>query len=318
MFLVFTVGSAGTWQQAFYAVGYVVLAVEAYFIRNWRTLTVITILPSFIVLLVFKSIPESPRWLASQGRIKEAEKILRNIEKENCSNKNELIFLKMDTTKEDTKTSQYGIIDLFTHKSLCIVTVIMMFIWCVNSMVYYGLALNVKNLGGSVYINFALASVIELPSYLVTQVLLARLGRKQSLFFFLLSASVSCFLCMFLQGGQNVAAVSLTALVGRFCISASFALLYVYSAELFPTVVRNAGMGISSLSARLGGIVAPFIVLLGDQRNSLPMFVFACTALLAAIVGLKLQETQDKPMPETLAELEENHPRKPKTNGDPY
>ena len=314
----FFVGSAGTWQQAFYAVGYVVLAIEAYFIRNWRTLTVITILPSFIILLIFKSIPESPRWLASQGRIKEAENILRNIEKENNSDKNEVIFLKTDTTKEDTKSSQHGVIDLFTHKSVCIVTVIMMFTWCVNSMVYYGLALNVKNLGGSVYINFALASVIELPSYLVTQVLLVRLGRRQSLFFFLLSASVSCFLCMFLQRGQNAAAVSITALVGRFCISASFALLYVYSAELFPTVVRNAGMGVSSLSARLGGIVAPFIVLLGDQRNSLPMFVFACTSLLAAIVGLRLRETQGKPMPETFAELEENHPRKPKTNGDPY
>lgn len=316
--MLFIVGSAGTWQQAFYAIGYVVLALEAYFIRDWRTLTVITILPSFIVLLIFKSIPESPRWLASQGRIKEAENILRNIEKENSSNKNEVIFLKTDTTKQDTKTSQYGVIDLFTHKSVCIVTVIMMFTWCVNSMVYYGLALNVKNLGGSLYINFALASVIELPSYLVTQVLLARLGRRQTLFCLLLGASVSCFLCMFLQGGQNVAAVSMTALVGRFCISASFALLYVYSAELFPTVVRNAGMGISSLSARLGGIVAPFIVLLGDQRNSLPMFVFAITALSAAIVGLKLRETQGKPMPETFAELEESQPRKPKTNGDPY
>lgn len=316
--MLFIVGSAGTWQQAFYAVGYVVLAFEAYFIPDWRTLTVITILPSFIILLVFKSIPESPRWLASQGRIKEAENILWNIEKENGSNNSEVIFLKTDMTKEDTKSPQYGVIDLFTHKSVSIIMVIMMFTWCVNSMVYYGLALNVKNLGGSVYINFALASVIELPSYLVTQVLLARLGRRQSLFFFLLSASVSCFMCMFLQSSQNAAAVSITALVGRFCISASFALLYVYSAELFPTVVRNAGMGISSLSARLGGIVAPFIVLLGDQRNSLPMLVFACTALLAAIVVLKLHETQGKPMPETFAELEENHPRKPKTDGDPY
>lgn len=296
------------------------MALEAYFIRNWRTLTIISILPSFIVLLIFKSIPESPRWLASQGRIKETENILRKIEKENGSDKNEVIFLKTETTKGDTKTSQYGIIDLFTHKSVCVVTVIMMFSWCVNSMVYYGLALNVKNLGGSLYINFALASVIELPSFVVTQVLLTRLGRRQSLFCFLLGASVSCFLCMFLQlrGGQNVAAISMTALIGRFCISASFALLYVYSAELFPTVVRNAGMGISSLSARLGGIVAPFIVLLGDQRNSLPMFVFACTALFAAIAGLRLRETQGKPMPETFAELEENHPRKPKTNGDSY
>lgn len=45
------------------------------------------------------------------------------------------------------------------------------------------------------------------------------------------------------HSGENTAAISLTALAGRFCISASFAMLYVYSTELFPTVVRNAGMG---------------------------------------------------------------------------
>ena len=282
-------------------------------------LTIISILPSFIVLLVIRSIPESPRWLASQGRIKEAEHILRKIEKENGSYKNEVIFLKTETIKEDTKTPQYGILDLFTHKSVCVVTVVMMISWCVNSMVYYGLALNVKNLGGSLYINFALASVIELPSYLVTQVLLERLGRRRSLFYLLLGASLSCFLCMLLQlqGGQSAAAISMMALGGRFCISASFAVVYVYAAELFPTVVRNAGMGISSLSARVGGIVAPFIVLLGDQRTSLPVFVFACTALFAAIAVLRLRETQGKPMPETFADLEENHPRKLKNNGDP-
>lgn len=279
-----------------------------------------SILPSFIVLLVFKSIPESPRWLASQGRITEAENILRKIEKENGSHKNEVIFLKTETNR-DTKTSQYGIIDLFTHKSVCVITVIMMLIWCVNSMVYYGLALNVKNLGGSVYINFALASLIELPSFVVTQFLLSRLGRRRSLFCFLFGASVSCFLCMLLQlqgRGRNVAAISITALIGRFCISASFAVIYVYSSELYPTVVRNAGMGISSLSARIGGIVAPFIVLLGEHRTSLPMFVFACTALFAAMAGLKLRETQGKPMPETFEELEDSsHSRRSKSNGDP-
>lgn len=111
-------------------------------------------------------------------------------------------------------------------------------------------------------------------------------------------------------------AISFTALIGRFFISASFTVLYVYSAELFPTVVRNVGMGISSFSARLGGMVAPFIVLQGDQSTSFPMFVFACTALFAAVTGLRLHETQGRPMPETFEELDENYLRNQKTNGD--
>ena len=100
---------------------------------------------------------------------------MRKIGKENGSRNNEVIFLKVDSRTEG-KTSQHGALDLFTHRSVCPVTGIMMLSWCVNSMVYYGLALNVKNLGGSLYINFVLASLIELPSFAVTQFFLSWLA----------------------------------------------------------------------------------------------------------------------------------------------
>ena len=53
--------------------------------------------------------------------------------------------------------------------------------------------------------------------------------------------------------------VILLAMVGKFCISASFAIIYVFSAELYPTVVRNIGVGSGSFFARVGGITAPYI-----------------------------------------------------------
>ena len=92
--------------------------------------------------------------------------------------------------------------------------------------------------------------------------------------------------------------------------------MFTYSAELFPTVVRNAGMGISSLCARLGGMVTPFIVLSGEHYVTLPMSVFACAALIAGIAGLTLRETQGKSMPETFEDVEENHSRKAMISGD--
>lgn len=49
------------------------------------------------------------------------------------------------------------------------------------------------------------------------------------------------------------------SLVGKFGIAAAFAIVYVYSAEIFPTEYRSVGIGACSMCARIGGIVAPFI-----------------------------------------------------------
>ena len=49
------------------------------------------------------------------------------------------------------------------------------------------------------------------------------------------------------------------ALIGKSCITGGLATLYVWSAELYPTVVRNSGMGSSSAIARIGSMLAPYI-----------------------------------------------------------
>lgn len=50
--------------------------------------------------------------------------------------------------------------------------------------------------------------------------------------------------------------------LGKFCISGSFAIIYNYSAEMFPTVVRNTALGVGSMCARLSAALTPLITLL--------------------------------------------------------
>ena len=40
----------------------------------------------------------------------------------------------------------------------------------------------------------------------------------------------------------------------------TFAIAYLYTAELFPTSVRNVAVGAASTFARVGSITAPYIV----------------------------------------------------------
>lgn len=49
------------------------------------------------------------------------------------------------------------------------------------------------------------------------------------------------------------------AAIGRVGTSLSFTTVYLYSGELFPTVVRNVGVGSASMNARIGSMIAPFI-----------------------------------------------------------
>ena len=58
---------------------------------------------------------------------------------------------------------------------------------------------------------------------------------------------------------ESVIGKIVLAQMGKFAITASFAMVYQYAAEIFPTVVRNAGVGSSSCFSRFGSIIAPFV-----------------------------------------------------------
>ncbi len=62
--------------------------------------------------------------------------------------------------------------------------------------------------------------------------------------------------------GSDAAPKIVLAMVGKFAIAGSFGLVYLYTAELFPTEVRNIGAGLSTIGARLGGILSPIILFL--------------------------------------------------------
>ena len=57
-------------------------------------------------------------------------------------------------------------------------------------------------------------------------------------------------------------------MLGKMGLSSGFITVYLYSAELYPTTVRNAGMGTSSCMARVGGMVAPYVANLVRRDNT--------------------------------------------------
>ncbi len=70
--------------------------------------------------------------------------------------------------------------------------------------------------------------------------------------------------------------------LGRVCAMGTLAICYVYSAEVYPTVIRNIGLGSSSFWARVGPMIAPFVASLKVYNHRLPILVFGLFFLVAA------------------------------------
>ena len=62
-------------------------------------------------------------------------------------------------------------------------------------------------------------------------------------------------------------------------------------------------MGIVSVAARVGGILAPYLAKLGGVLPNLHFILFGLMALSAGLCTLRLPETKDLPLAETIKEL---------------
>ena len=126
-----------------------------------------------------------------------------------------------------------------------------------------------------------------------------RLGRKPILLFSQILAGITCIIAGFIS---NETAIIVLTLAGKFGASASFAIVYLYTAELYPTAIRNSGVGACSMIARIGGIAAP---LLAGIESKVSLVIMGSSSSIAGILVLLLPETLGSKLPETIGEVAE-------------
>ena len=139
-------------------------------------------------------------------------------------------------------------------------------------------------------LNVLLNAVGEMPAFVITTVLLGKFnfGRKP-----LTVATMwfSGFFCLIASLMKNVGVWKILRMVcGVLAVSGmagTYNLLYIYTTELFPTVVRNTALGFTTQTAQMGAMLAPFVVVLGGWLTFLlylvAIFLFNVTSLMAAI-----------------------------------
>jgi len=280
-----------------FALGELYIVLLAYFIRDWRTYQLIIGIPFFSFLIYLVQLPESLRWLISKGKVTDLKKTLRKIHQFN--GKEDKLVEAYDMTEAHVNEEELGIGSVFRNSILRKRIVIMALNWVVATLGYYGLSLNSTNLSNDPFSSFALTAAMEIPSYIFCMIFLDILGRRYILSASQTLAGVACILAGVLPTDYFYIRTILS-LCGKFGLSASFAIVYVYTAELFPTSVRNSSIGLCSTFARVGAMLAPIIANLSNILPSLPFVVMGCSCCIGGVFALFLPETAGKPLPDTL------------------
>ncbi|XP_078339711.1 organic cation transporter protein-like isoform X3 [Crassostrea virginica] len=295
---------AGIIMTFFGPVGDLYALLISYFARDWFWILLGVSLPFAILFLLYCFLPESPRWLYGTGRKKEAGLLLEKAAKYNGKEASSKLLDNVVLEKKEAGKIWL----LFSDRRLGVRTVIIYFNWLVTSMVFYGLSLNTGILYGDYYINFLIVVLVEFPGHALPLVMIDRLGRKRSYFIYMGVGGLACLSTIFTvnYGGQDLQYLTTAlAMLGKLFAAAGSVTIYVLSAELFPTAIRNVGMGSSSSWGRVGGMIFPFIadtadLVGGRSGTALPLSIFGGACLLAALLTLILPETLHQMLPETI------------------
>ena len=256
--------------------------------ETWRILFGLALIPSLIVLIGRRSIPESPRWLVKQGRIDEARAAMEVAVPGSGQH------LQHTTREESQGSLRLGA--LFTHREQAYRTLYIFFMWfCITFNTYgvgyftpyifktLGFTAGLSLLGGVIVSLFAIAGSVTM-FFSVEKV-----GRKAlaTLGFGLLAlidfglvlvsqAQIFWVLLLLFSLFQFVAWIGPAGLVG------------VVAPECFPTEIRAFGTGLAAALGRMGAItgILLFPIMMKAGGLHLSMSVFCLDAVIATVAML--------------------------------
>ncbi|XP_010299506.2 LOW QUALITY PROTEIN: solute carrier family 22 member 6-A-like [Balearica regulorum gibbericeps] len=297
-----------------YTLGQILLAGVAYAVPHWRWLQLTVSLPFFVFLLYSWWLAESARWLVLSGKAERAVKVLQRVARIN-KRKEEGEKITVEILRSNMKEELDGLKSSYTISDLVRTPVIRHIFFCLSivwfsiSFSYYGLAMDLQNFGVSIYLIQVIFGAVDFPAKVVVTISLSYIGRRVSLMVALFLAGLVIIANIFVSTELQTVRTAL-AVIGKGCLSASFNCVFLYTTELYPTPIRQTGLGFGSTMARVGGIVAPLVKMMDEYYPFLPPAVYGVAPVVAAVAAGFLPETLNMPLPDTIEEVESRAKRK--------
>ncbi|XP_064613192.1 organic cation transporter protein-like [Liolophura sinensis] len=297
--------------ELFWGCSYIILALIWYLIQDWRYIQLAITLPSALTITYIWLLPESFRWLLLKNKFQAADNVINRIVKWNkIPYPEDSVTLVKSQIKamSDNHTVSYTVVDLFKTPVIRRRSLILFYNWFATALGYYGLSLSFTQLAGNKFLIFFISGVVELPAYMASIYILNRFGRRKPMAGFFILCGITCIGAgMIHSKDASLQNLSLAlSLIGKFSTAGLFSVVFLYTAELYPTVIRNVGCGACAFWMRAAGVAAPQILRLGFVTfKQLPTIIFGGVALVGGALTLTLSETLNKKLPDKIEDVED-------------
>ncbi|AVR45522.1 MFS transporter [Christiangramia fulva] len=274
----------------------------------WRWMLGVEAIPALIYMLFVLTIPESPRWLVSKGRIEDARETLNYIDPE--INVEDKIFRIRQESENEVQGE-----NVFMKKyrfPLILAFLIAFFnqLSGINAFLYYAPRIfQEAGLGESTALLSSIGiGVINLIFTLFGVFLIDRLGRKKLMYIGSIGYIISLALvsaAFFLNWGGYYVPIFLFIFIASHAIGQG-TVIWVFIAEIFPNHVRASGQAFGTsthwLLAAIIPSLIPFLFSTIGAGTVFAIFAFMMVLQLLFVIFI-MPETKGKSLEELSSEL---------------
>lgn len=290
-------------------------------VRDWRWMLGSALIPAALLLIGGLLLPESPRYLVSKGKEREAFKVLTLIRKDVDQTQ---VQLELDEIKAvAAQNTKGGVRELFriARPALVAAVGIMLFqqLVGINSVIYFLPQVFIKGFGfpenDAIWVSVGIG-VVNFVATIAATFIMDKFPRKTLLIFGSVTMTASLAVLAVLNFTGDVATLAVPTMVLIAVYILGFALswgpiAWVLIGEVFPLSVRGIGSSFGSAANWLGNFVVSqfFLMLLAAFGNNVggPFAIFCVFSALSIPFVLRfVPETKGK----SLEQIEEEMVRR--------
>ena len=268
--------------------GWLLVPYAPFGIDGWRWVVAIGSVGAVVVWWIRRALPESPRWLAQQGRLEEAERVISDMEDRVRARIGRDLPPIEQPEAEDPRPGTYGEVFSPTYRSR---TIMLMVFQLFQTIGYYGFTawvptlLLAKGIHVSQSLQYTFVMALADPSWPMISLLIAdRIERKWQIV--IAATGIAVVGVVFSMQSAAIALIALGA-IQTMCnrwLSFSF---HAYQSELYPTRIRARAVGFTYSLSRLSVVFTGFMIARVLQLYGVEgVFIFIAGAMGVVVVAI--------------------------------